>query len=116
MNFLGFKGFLLWFSLSSLTSISNCSIYSLGVTSTSTFSNFLLLAFAFIWVEIGSIHCNAKVKPEHYPIVGKHLLGAIKEVLADEATEDIINAWAKAYEVLSEVFINNEKNIYAEIS
>ena len=66
--------------------------------------------------RIGSIHCNAKVKPEHYPIVGKHLLGAIKEVLADEATEDIINAWAKAYEVLSEVFINNEKKIYAEIS
>ena len=66
--------------------------------------------------KIGEVHCNKEIQAEHYPIVGKHLLGAIKEVLADEATEDIINAWAKAYEVLSEVFINNEKKIYAEIS
>ena len=53
------------------------------------------------------------VQPEHYPIVGKHLLGAIKEVLGDGATEDIINAWAKAYGVIAEVFINNEKEMYA---
>ena len=24
--------------------------------------------------RIGVIHCNAQVQPEHYPIVGKHLL------------------------------------------
>lgn len=59
------------------------------------------------------IHCNSKVQPEHYPIVGKHLLGAIKEVLGDDATEDIINAWAKTYGVIAEVFINNEKEMYA---
>ena len=63
--------------------------------------------------RIGVIHCNAKVQPEHYPIVGKHLLGAIKEVLGDGATEDIINAWAKIYGVIAEVFINNEKEMYA---
>lgn len=63
--------------------------------------------------RIGVIHCNAKVQPEHYPIVGKHLLGAIKEVLGDGATEDIINAWAKTYGVIAEVFINNEKEMYA---
>ena len=63
--------------------------------------------------KIGSVHVNSYVKPEHYPIVGKHLLGAIKEVLGDDATEDIINAWAKTYEVIAEVFINNEKEMYA---
>ena len=63
--------------------------------------------------RIGVIHCNTQVQPEHYPIVGKHLLGAIKEVLGDDATEDIINAWAKTYEVIAEVFINNEKEMYA---
>ena len=47
------------------------------------------------------------------PIVGKHLLGAIKEVLGDDATEAIINAWAKTYNVIAEVFINNEKEMYA---
>ena len=63
--------------------------------------------------KIGNIHVNSNVKPEHYPIVGKHLLGAIKEVLGDNATDEIIDAWAKTYGVLSEVFINHEKEIYA---
>lgn len=62
--------------------------------------------------RIGVIHCNSKVQSEHYPIVGKHLLGAIKEVLGDDATEDVIDAWAKTYGVIAEIFINNEKEIY----
>jgi len=62
---------------------------------------------------IGVRHCDSNVKPEHYPIVGKHLLGAIKEVLGDNATDEIIDAWAKTYGVLAEVFINHEKEIYA---
>lgn len=65
--------------------------------------------------KIGEVHCNSKVKPEHYPIVGKHLLGAIKEVLGDAATDEIIDAWAKTYGVLAEVFINTEKEIYSSI-
>lgn len=63
--------------------------------------------------KIGSIHCNANVKAEHYPIVGKHLLGAIKEVLGDAATDEILEAWAKTYEVLANVFISTEKEIYS---
>ncbi|WP_300351588.1 globin domain-containing protein [Clostridium sp.] len=62
--------------------------------------------------RIGVIHCNSKVQSEHYLIVGKHLLGAIKEVLGDDATEDVIDAWAKTYGVIAEIFINNEKEIY----
>jgi len=63
--------------------------------------------------KIGEVHCNSKVKAEHYPIVGKHLLEAIKEVLGDAATDEIIDAWAKTYGVLAEVFINTEKEIYS---
>ncbi len=63
--------------------------------------------------KIGVMHCNSNVMPEHYPIVGKHLLGAIKEVLGDAATDEIIDAWAKTYEVLAEVFIGAEKDIYS---
>ncbi len=58
--------------------------------------------------KIAEIHCDCNVKAEHYPIVGKHLLGAIKKVLGDE----VLNAWGEVYQVLAEVFINNEKNIY----
>ena len=62
--------------------------------------------------KIGEIHCNSLVKEEHYPIVGATLLGAIKEVLGDAATDEIIDAWDKAYGVIAEIFINVEKEIY----
>ena len=64
--------------------------------------------------KIGNIHVNSNVKPEHYPIVGKNLLLAIKEVLGDAATEDVLNAWAEAYEVIAKVFIDVEKDIYID--
>lgn len=63
--------------------------------------------------KIAERHCNSNVKPEHYPIVGKHLLDAIKEVLGDAATDEIIDAWGKTYGVLAEVFIDLEKKIYS---
>lgn len=62
--------------------------------------------------KIGQVHVNKNVGPEHYPIVGKNLLLAIKEVLGDKATDEVINAWAEAYEVIAKVFINVEKEIY----
>ena len=62
--------------------------------------------------RIGSIHCNAKVKPEHYPIVGKNLLLTIKEVLGDAATDEVMEAWEKAYQVIADIFISVEKEIY----
>lgn len=64
--------------------------------------------------KIGQVHVNTNVKPEHYPIVGKNLLIAIKEVLGDAATEEVLNAWAEAYEVIAKVFIDVEQDIYAQ--
>lgn len=64
--------------------------------------------------QIAHKHRSLNVKPEHYPIVGEHLLGAIKEVLGDAATNDIINAWAEAYGVIAQVFIDVEKEMYEE--
>lgn len=63
--------------------------------------------------KIGEAHVKANIKPEHYPIVGKNLLLALKEVLGDAATPEIIDAWGKAYEVLAEVFIKVEAEMYA---
>ena len=59
-------------------------------------------------------HVNANVKPEHYPIIGENLLAAIKEVLGDAATEEILNAWAEAYEEIAKVFKQIEKDMYKE--
>ena len=57
-------------------------------------------------------HCDCGVKEEHYPIVGKHLLAAIKEVLGEAATDEIMEAWAKTYDVIANVFIEVENDIY----
>lgn len=59
-------------------------------------------------------HRGLNVRPEHYPIVGEYLLLAIKEVLGDAATDDIMTAWEKAYAVIAQVFIDVEKQMYAE--
>lgn len=64
--------------------------------------------------KIAQTHVNTNVKAEHYPIVGKYLLGAIKEVLGDAATDEIINAWAEAYGVIADIFIKVEADMYAE--
>lgn len=62
--------------------------------------------------QIAHKHRSLGIKPEHYPIVGEHLLLAIKEVLQDAATEGIIDAWAKAYGVIADAFISVEKGMY----
>ena len=64
--------------------------------------------------KIAKTHVNVNVKPEHYPIVGKYLLGAIKEVLGETATEEVLNAWAEAYGVIADIFIKVEAGMYAE--
>jgi nitric oxide dioxygenase len=62
---------------------------------------------------IAGKHTSLHVQPEHYPIVGKHLLEAIQEVLGEAATPEIISAWGAAYGVLANVFIETEKSMYA---
>lgn len=64
--------------------------------------------------KIAQVHVDSNVKPEHYPIVGENLLAAIKEVLGDAATEDVINAWAEAYGVIAKVFIDVEADLYSK--
>jgi nitric oxide dioxygenase len=59
-------------------------------------------------------HRSLGVKPEHYPVVGENLLFAIKDVLGDAATDEIINAWAEAYGVIADVFIGIERNMYSD--
>ncbi|MBT2727921.1 NO-inducible flavohemoprotein [Bacillus sp. ISL-75] len=64
--------------------------------------------------QIAQKHRSLGILPEHYPIVGKHLLLAIKDVLGDAATDEIIDAWAQAYNVIADVFISVEAELYDE--
>jgi nitric oxide dioxygenase len=64
--------------------------------------------------QIAHKHRSLGIKPEQYPIVGQHLLMAIKEVLGDAATEEILEAWGAAYGVIAQVFIDVEEGMYQE--
>ncbi|PJE80292.1 Flavohemoprotein [invertebrate metagenome] len=71
-----------------------------------------LAALTPVVQRIAHKHASFNIKPEHYPIVGKHLLGAIVHVLGDQATDDIIQAWTEAYEFLASIFMEVEEGIY----
>jgi nitric oxide dioxygenase len=65
--------------------------------------------------QIINKHVSLSVLPEHYPIVGKCLLRAIREVLgAEVATDAVIEAWAAAYQQLADLLIGLEEKIYAD--
>lgn len=64
--------------------------------------------------QIAHKHRSLGIKPEHYPIVGKHLLLAIKDVLGEAATDEIIDAWAQAYGVIADAFIGVEAEMYKD--
>lgn len=63
--------------------------------------------------SIAQKHSSLSITPEMYPIVGENLLAAIKEVLGDAATPEIIGAWAEAYGDLAVIFVNREEELYS---
>ena len=64
--------------------------------------------------HIASKHVSLNIRAEHYPIMGRHLLDAIEEVLGDAATDELLDAWASAYAQLAEIFIKTEAELYEE--
>jgi hemoglobin-like flavoprotein len=59
-------------------------------------------------------HVATRILPEQYPLIGEKLLQAIKDVLQDAATDEVIAAWTEAYEALANIFIQKEKAIYQQ--
>lgn len=67
--------------------------------------------------QIVNKHVALQILPEHYPIVGGSLLQAIREVLgAHIATDEVIAAWAVAYQQLADILIGAERGIYDDIA
>ena len=48
-------------------------------------------------------HIKTNVKPEHYPMVSVSLFQAIKDLLGDATTDDVVNAWEEAYFFLGDI-------------
>ena len=59
-------------------------------------------------------HVSVGIVPAHYPIVGRHLLGAIQEVLGEAAVPPLMAAWDEAYTALADALIAAERSLYAE--
>jgi len=58
-------------------------------------------------------HASLGIRAEHYPIVGKHLLASICEVLDQDPNSDLITAWGVAYGQLADLLIQMESTLYA---
>jgi nitric oxide dioxygenase len=55
---------------------------------------------------------EARILPEQYSLIGAKLLEAMKDVLGEAATEEVIDAWSEAYNALAEIFIDTEAKLY----
>ncbi len=64
--------------------------------------------------RIAQKHVGLQILPEHYPYVAEALLGAIKAVLGNVATDEILEAWGEAYWFLANILIAREGRIYDE--
>ncbi|HEU4403758.1 MAG TPA: NO-inducible flavohemoprotein [Polyangiaceae bacterium] len=57
-------------------------------------------------------HVSLGVLPEHYPVVGRCLLGAVADVLGEAATPDVLRAWGEAYGALADLLTRAEEAAY----
>lgn len=64
--------------------------------------------------RIAHKHVSLGVEPKQYPIVGKYLLLAIQDVLGLPNEHPALEAWAKAYQQLADIFIDSEELLYQE--
>lgn len=64
--------------------------------------------------RIAHKHTGFLIEPAQYAIVGEHLLATLRELGGDAVTDEVIDAWAKAYSVLAQVFIDREAALYQQ--
>ncbi|WP_353718399.1 NO-inducible flavohemoprotein [Dyadobacter sp. 676] len=64
--------------------------------------------------SIGHKHASLHVRPEHYAIVGGHLIASIGEVLGEAATPELLGAWTAAYNQLAALMSGHEQKLYDE--
>ncbi len=62
--------------------------------------------------RIANKHTSLNIQPEHYPIVGHHLIETLRELAGDAFTPEVEEAWTAAYGMLANIFIATEKLLY----
>ncbi|MFA0078255.1 NO-inducible flavohemoprotein [Vibrio artabrorum] len=64
--------------------------------------------------RIAHKHTSFNIQPEHYQIVGLHLIETLRELAADAFTPEVEEAWTEAYLFLAQVFIDREAELYLQ--
>lgn len=64
--------------------------------------------------RIAHKHTSFNIQPEHYQIVGYHLLETLREFAPEAFTQQVEEAWTAAYFFLAQVFIDREGALYLE--
>jgi hemoglobin-like flavoprotein len=59
-------------------------------------------------------HVETGVKSEHYPLVAEALLPAIRDILGEAATDEVLEAWGEAYWLLANILIAKEEGRYQQ--
>jgi hemoglobin-like flavoprotein len=62
--------------------------------------------------RIAQKHVALNILPEHYPAVGRALIGALGDVLGQAATEEVVAAWTEAYQFLAQLLMGREQALY----
>lgn len=63
---------------------------------------------------VANKHASLGIRAEHYPVVGRHLLASISEVLGEAADEALLAAWGAAYGQLADLLIAEEAALYQQ--
>ena len=64
--------------------------------------------------RIAQKHTSFSIQPAHYAIVGEHLLGSLRELLPEQFTAEVEEAWGLAYQFLAQIFIGRESELYQQ--
>ncbi|MDX3517689.1 globin domain-containing protein [Streptomyces scabiei] len=67
-----------------------------------------------VLARIAHKHVSLGVTADQYPLVGRHLLGAVAEVLGDAVTPEVGAAWDEVYWLMAHALIAIEARQYAE--
>ncbi|EMF57746.1 MULTISPECIES: globin domain-containing protein [Streptomyces] len=67
-----------------------------------------------VLARIAHKHVSLGITADQYPLVGRHLLGAVAEVLGDAVTPEVAAAWDEVYWLMANALIAIEARLYAE--
>jgi nitric oxide dioxygenase len=59
-------------------------------------------------------HTSFFIQPQHYDIVGHHLIETLRELAPQDFTPEVEQAWTEAYGALANIFIHREDTLYKQ--